>query len=296
MTANPDNPDNQRFRHYSSSDRVVGLIQQGCFDNLTYTCRRGLIKGMKRRGGFGWLPEVFFKSTHTPEEAFWMNLDLAKLTIYDIGAYCGVLTLFFSQHARRVVSYEPNSRNRARLRENLLLNGVTNVTVREVGVSACRGLVRMLASRHMMAGASIEQNIVAGLKESGGGLVSEMVSVIPLDDDIREMALPNPDFIKIDVEGVELQALEGARNTLRAYQPDLFIELHGETMSLKRENAAAIVAFLNDRGYQNLYQVESGVAITAQNSFLAAQGHLYCTPLGRERAGRRPGLRNGWHS
>jgi len=52
--------------------------------------------------------------------------------------------------------------------------------------------------------------------------------------------------------------------------------MHGETVNLKRRNAAAIVANLHELGYRDIRHVESGATIDASNSALAAQGHLYC--------------------
>ena len=122
----------------------------------------------------------------------------------------------------------------------------------------------------------MEHDIVAGLLNSSQPVISEQVSITTLDDDIREMSLPAPDFVKIDVEGGELAVLTGARNTLLAHHPQLFLEMHGETMNLKLKNVAAIVAYLNELGYSNIRHVESGVIIDAGNSRVAAKGHLYC--------------------
>ena len=122
---NPDEP----FRHYSAKHQVVAWISQGLFDNVTYTVRHGLLKGMKRKGGLAWVPGfVAGSATRTPEQSFWMNLDLQDLVIYDIGAFQGLLTLYFARKGRRVISYEPNTMNHARLMDNLRLNGMKNVT------------------------------------------------------------------------------------------------------------------------------------------------------------------------
>ncbi len=107
-------------------------------------------------------------------------------------------------------------------------------------------------------------------------LVSEEVSVTTLDEDIRDMSLPAPDFIKIDVEGFERSVLQGAREALSRHKPEPFIEIHGETMELKRKNVAAVVECLNDFGYRDIQHLESAAAIDASNSSLAAQGHLIC--------------------
>ena len=97
---NVQNPDDTPFRHYTLKHRIVAWISQNLFDHLTYTVRHGLIKGMKRKGGLAWLPESLAGSTHTPEQSFWMNQDFRDLVVYDIGAFQGLLTLFFARRAR----------------------------------------------------------------------------------------------------------------------------------------------------------------------------------------------------
>jgi FkbM family methyltransferase len=273
---NVPDPDDRPFHHYTTKHRIVAWISQHLFDHATYTVRHGPIKGMKRKGGLAWLPEFLSGSTRTPEQSFWMDVNLKNLVIYDIGAFQGLLTLFFARQGRRVISYEPNTRNHARLVENIRLNGLKNVCVRKVGIGSKAEVATMVASPLMPGGASVEPDTVAGLINSREPVVSEQISITSLDDDIREMGLPAPDFIKIDIEGGELDALVGARHTLITHKPQLFLEMHGETMNLKRKNVAAIVAYLHELGYRSIRHVESGAGITVENGALAAVGHLYC--------------------
>ena len=276
MSVNTQGPDDQPFHHYTAKHRIVAWLSQNLFDNKTYTVRHGLLKGMKRKGGLAWLPEFISGSTRTPEQTFWANLEFKGLTIYDIGAFHGLLTLLFARQARQVICYEPNTRNYARLTENLRLNGGKNVLVRKVGVGSKPEVATMVALPTMLGGASVEPDTVAGLLNSSRPVLSEQISIVTLDDDIREMSLPAPDLVKIDIEGEELAALVGARNTLLHHKPRLFLEMHGETMNLKRTNVAAIVAYLNQLGYTDILHVESGTTITGDNSSIAAEGHLYC--------------------
>ena len=273
---NVPDPDDQPFHHYTTKHRIVAWISQHLFDHATYTVRHGPIKGMKRKGGLAWLPEFLSGSTRTPEQSFWMDVNLKDLVIYDIGAFQGLLTLFFARQGRRVISYEPNTRNHARLLENIRLNGLKNVDVRKVGIGSKAEVATMVASPLMPGGASVEPDTVAGLINSREPVLSERISITTLDDDIREMGLPVPGFIKIDIEGGELDALVGARHTLITHKPQLFLEMHGETMNLKRKNVAALVACLHELGYRSIRHVESGAGITVENCALAAEGHLYC--------------------
>jgi FkbM family methyltransferase len=231
---------------------------------------------MKRRGGIAWLPEGIARIPRTPEQLFWMSENLEDLVIYDIGAFHGLLSLYFASKARQVISYEPNVKNHARLMENLRLNNVKNVLVRKLGVSSKKDIAQMVSARHMLGGASIARDTIGGILNSDQPVHSEQILVTTLDDDIREFCLPKPDFIKVDVEGAEFEVLIGARNIILDHHPRLFLEMHGETMNMKRKNVAALVDILIEMRYSHIRHIESGTLIDESNSFLAAEGHLYC--------------------
>lgn len=264
------------FQHYSLKHRMIAWVSSHLFDHVTYTVRHGLLQGMKRRGGLGWLPSSFTSSVVTPEERFWHDLDLRGKTVYDIGAFHGLLTLFFAVRAKSVVSFEPNSRNRARLLENLRINKIQNVQVRDRGIGSQRENRQMASVTLTPGGASIDEKAIESFAKSGVETVTEQVSIVTLDEEIPEQNLPRPDFIKIDTEGWELEALRGARNTLATYHPALFLEMHGSTMREKKRKVSEIVNFLWDTGYRDILHVESGASINPENSALAAEGHLYC--------------------
>jgi FkbM family methyltransferase len=261
----------RRFQHYTRKQRAIAWISRTFFDRITYTVRHGLLRGMKRKGGLGWIPERFSGSLATPESQFWEEIRLDGAVVYDIGAFHGLLTLFFARRAAKVVSYEPVLENRARLLENIALNRIENVTVRDVaiGASARTGVMRFDPLTPGFSKVILPEN---GQGALGGG----QIRVTTLDQDILEQGLPVPEFIKIDIEGFELDALRGARQTLTARHPALFIELHGETLPEKKRNAAAVVDLLHELGYAHVRHIESGIEIRPGQTDSAAQGHLYC--------------------
>jgi FkbM family methyltransferase len=193
--------------------------------------------------------------------------------IYDIGAFQGLLTLFFASRGKHVVSYEPASRNHARLLENLRLNDATNVTVRKLGLGSSRRTASLCFLPLMPGGASIEASTIEGIRRVAHAV--EEIPITTLDQDIRDNGLPAPGFIKIDIEGLESEALLGARETLASH-PSLFLEMHGETMNEKRRKCSEIVAILEEAGYREIFHVESSTRITPSNTAVAAEGHLYC--------------------
>jgi FkbM family methyltransferase len=260
--------DDLPFQHYSRRHRAIAWISRHLFDHFKYTVRHGLIRGMRRKGGLGWIPAFLLRRAQTKEEIFWRELRLQGLVVYDVGAFHGILTLFFASGCSQVISYEPNEINHARLIENIRSNNLGNVQVRKLGVGAQAGFGTLRYSPEMAGGGTLEPNAIAS--------ISQPIQVTTLDRDIAEAALPAPDLIKIDIEGWELEALQGARETLAAHHPALFLEMHGETKREKRRKASAIVAFLCDAGYTDIRHVETGATIAPSDETVAAEGHLYC--------------------
>lgn len=263
--------------HFSLKHRVIAAISR-LMNGVTYTQRHGLIRGMKRKGGLGFLPAFLTPAAHdTPEAAFLTRLDLADAVVYDIGGFQGVLTLFFSRRARHTVTYEPNPISSARILENLRLNDIRNVTVRNVAVGDHHGSIVLTWDELMAGGASGDASVSRQIARSSRRKGSVTVDMAPLDDDIARGSLPPPDFIKIDIEGMELPALQGMPRTLAQHRPGLYLEMHGATVPEKEENARRVVEFLFDHGYTRILHVESGAAIDPSRSTTAREGHLYCT-------------------
>lgn len=269
-------PETYRKTHYTLRHRVIASISQH-LDGITYTQRHGLIRGMKRQGGLGFLPAILAGGDHeTAEHRFLRSLNLTGRVVYEIGAFQGLLTLFFSSRAREVIAYEPNPPSYRRVLQNLRLNGRTNVRVRHMAVGNAAGSLTLLSDPLMPGGTSGDPT-VAGQIQRSGTVTAVEVPVVTLDADIEAANLPAPDFIKIDIEGMELTALQGMRATLARHTPNLYLEMHGATMAHKEASVRAIVAFLTEAGYGRLLHVESNETITAANATRAREGHLFAS-------------------
>ena len=128
----------------------------------------------------------------------------------------------------------------------------------------------------MPGGSSVDAKTVEELRRTGADVIFEEISIVTLDEEIGEAQLPKPDFIKIDIEGWEIEALRGGRQTLETHKPALFLEMHGETMREKKKKVTEIVEFLWSVSYRNILHIETGTAITPGNALVAVEGHLYC--------------------
>jgi FkbM family methyltransferase len=258
-----------REAHFTWKHRMIAAISLRT--NFTYTVRHGLAAGMKRRGGLGFLP---FGGAETEEERFLRALDFHGLTVYDIGAFEGILSLFFSRGAKQVIAYEPSPETRRRLLTNLKLNGVTNVEVRDVGLGSSAANATLIFDPLMPGAASGGKFIAKQIREHSEKPIEIPIRVVRLDDDIRDRKLPAPGFIKIDVEGMELEVLRGAEQTLRQYGPSLYIELHGALEADKLQNALDVVSELWEFGYRDILDVEENRKLTPETT--RRPSHIYC--------------------
>jgi FkbM family methyltransferase len=244
--------------------------------NRTYVLRSGLAKGLKKRGGLGIRQVLRLRDDLDPEDAFLQSLDFAEQTIFDIGGNLGIHTIFFASRAGRdgrVVTFEPDPVSYQDILANLAVNGLRNVLVRNVGVAKHPGQLDFAYPADRGRGSADPESLKRRSADPGVQLLT--LPVTSIDAELRSGEAPIPDFVKIDVEGLELAVLEGMADTVRQAKPAVFVEIHGHGLAAKEANSRRVVQWLHDRAYK-LQHVESGQAITPENSEMAREGHLYC--------------------
>jgi FkbM family methyltransferase len=131
--------------------------------------------------------------------------------IYDIGAHGGVYTITLMRRfpATRIISFEPQPED---LIANLRLNELPIDGVQAVAVGAEAGTVRMTTGER-------SSNHV---NEKG----DRDVPIVRIDDYAAVIGLPMPNWIKIDIEGLELPALQGAERLIRRARPTIICEIN----------------------------------------------------------------------
>jgi FkbM family methyltransferase len=124
--------------------------------------------------------------------------------VIDAGAYPGEFTVYAARKGSKVIALEPDDDNAADLEDNLDLNDVENVVVRSEGLSDNIGEIRMTGEK-----------FTSEINQKG----EKLVDITTLDSLVAELELEKLDFVKMDIEGAEIMALDGGEETMARFSP-----------------------------------------------------------------------------
>ena len=156
--------------------------------------------------------------------------DLARLArdqvrpgavVWDVGANCGSF-IFSCDHAATRIAVEPDPFLARLIERSSGRNGLA-VTVVQRAVGAEAGEAELVIARRGRA--SNHLAMVRGSTQTGGARGTVRVTMTSLDALMADYG--PPDFIKIDVEGAELLALQGGAAVLR-HRPLIYIEVYAQ--------------------------------------------------------------------
>ncbi len=148
-----------------------------------------------------------------------------RATVWDIGANVGLYSLLAGRcvgPAGSVVAFEPAATNVAALRRHAALNRMDNIRIVPAAVWNVSGIVRL------ERGDSRSEFHVSG----AGATEVQSVALDAWREEHRETA---PAVMKIDVEGAEVEVLEGGAATIHASRPRIYLALHGERQQRRCE-------------------------------------------------------------
>ena len=128
--------------------------------------------------------------------------------VVDAGAHMGVFTVKAAKEVGdegRVVAVEPDNDNVRFLRRNIELNELHNVIVVHKGLYSQKKLVKFYSSKDNRAH-SLDPDLADSHKATE-------IEVDTLDNILQDLGIARVDFIKMNIEGAEIEALKGTRKT-----------------------------------------------------------------------------------
>jgi FkbM family methyltransferase len=143
-------------------------------------------------------------------------------TVADIGANIGTHSVFFSRKVSKgkVISFEPQLYIFEMLCTNLLMNGCYNVLPINAALSSRSSRQRMINFNPFNDNKNYGEFKINSHDDRG-----ILTSVFTLDSFIDSHKF---DIIKMDVEGHELETLDGARKVIKKHKPTMYIEYNND--------------------------------------------------------------------
>ena len=177
--------------------------------------------------------------------------------ILEVGANVGLTTLVMAETMAadgQIIAFDASEDACALIRANVALNGrADRVLVVNALIAERSGLTLDFYGDAASGSASIIPGYLAHHRPL-------RKVTLALDDFIAHAHIV-PELIKIDVEGAELQAIAGLRQTMHTIRPILFVELHAWGDVVITDTVARLLPQLDARDYCLVY-LRSGLAGT----------------------------------
>ena len=168
-----------------------------------------------------------------------------SMVAIDVGANLGEYTLFMAKrlHKGKVISFEPVKETFSLLTENVNLNSFNNVELLPFGL-----------------GSKSEEIIIHEIDDSHEGLStlypgdrkiarSFSIELRTFDDEFQSLKIASVDFIKLDIEGGELPALQGAKRMIEKFRPLIMIEINDLTYKAAGYSSLDVLNFFKEINY-----------------------------------------------
>jgi FkbM family methyltransferase len=235
-----------------------------------------------------------FKSAFTSEPASFMEVERRErmfyleylrdgMTVFDVGANVGELTLMFARlvNPGSVHAFEASAAVFKRLSTVCGAVGPRNVVLNHLALSDRQGSVLLYVYEDALS--SFNSQAKRPLANYGLDFVPVGVESVPaqtIDTYCEMSAIEHIDLLKIDVEGAEYQVMLGAEGMLRAKNIACVIFEFGQTTFDMGNDPEQIERFLKDVGYKLRNVIERDGIFPGRDSVENAKfSMLIATPM-----------------
>lgn len=204
----------------------------------------------------------------------------------DIGANIGQHSLIVSRFCKKVFSFEPISLLQQKINSNIEKNEFKNIVVMPFGLSNEELNSEMIILTNHIGKSKPKyrnENEFDYLKnhwdkKDGNKLATEPIELKKLDS----FTFESVDFIKIDIEGYEYFALQGAINTIKRYNPKIVLEytpLFYE--GIEKNMSQKLYSLISEDLNYNIFNIEENKIIHSFEELSNIQCNLFLTPKGK---------------
>lgn len=162
-----------------------------------------------------------------------------KMVMIDVGGNIGTFLGQFVDKCDTIFAFEPIPRLNQVIKESIEYNKDKKVKLIAKAVGDAPSVVKMF-----------DNNNSSIVSEGGQEAVLE-IEVITLDSELTE--LKRIDFIKIDVEGYELNVLNGAKKIIEKHRPAILVEVHPVYLANYNQHHTDVISFFEKNNYKITY-------------------------------------------
>ncbi len=182
--------------------------------------------------------------------------------LFDIGAHSGLVSALFcaANPRNKVVSFEPSPLSCQRL-----------IAIRDLNQFGHRMRIEQSGIGETSAVVKMEFDPVGGYVQTQRFDHSMWAAPEPID--VKIESIPDaanrlnlvPEFLKIDIEGYEFEAIKGSLEFIARLKPVIFLEVHLNYLEARQLSAKSLIKMLIDSGYE--FYASSGAKLKPSDVF-----------------------------
>jgi len=246
---------------FNITDRVIRNIIVPC-DHGSMIVNRFDV-GNDGVGVGNFLLEHANNNTVEADIAFRVLYGVENPIVFDVGANIGTYASWvapaIAKANGKVYCFEPQRLIYQMLCGNMAMNNIFNVYAYELALSNEEKYIEIddidYASKGSFGSVTLTDLDMSETYKTDP-TKKQRIKVTTIDNFVIEHQLPKVDFIKVDAEGLDIEVLEGAKNTIATYSPDLFVEFlnlgPSRTGDTRYEGKDRLEAYLRNLGYDVL--------------------------------------------
>lgn len=194
-----------------------------------------------------------------------------KKNVLDIGAHIGLVSLPLSTVVEgNVYAFEPARANLVHLYNHIKYNKLKNIKVFSCLIGAESSKQVEFYERDEATGMNSRV-----IKKDHKLYKKTLKSQMTIDEFCGENGII-PELIKIDVEGAEYDVLYGAKETLKTYDPIIYLSIHPKELELLGCSVSNLISLLSDLGYfsYDVYGKKIKQFLLSEYKFVKAKGSV----------------------
>lgn len=195
----------------------------------------------------------------------------------DVGANIGVFAMLAAKRltSGRVYAFEPSQAHCDKFAMNVQLNDFKNIILNQCALSNKKTERKLFFPKSSNTGMASLYNIHSKMDV----VLEEKIHTITLDEYFFGNRIERLDAIKIDVEGSELDVLEGGRLVIERFRPQVFMEVNQEHLSHASRTLGELTDFWGSLNY-SIFRIENNAGLTRilRSDEFNAHQNIYCCP------------------